>query len=165
MTNLRNSLNTTNNNVSKKADTTALQSLQNKVEQQGNDISSAGSQITELNAAILAAKAAGDDYIPNPSLDPAYNRMGYTVKASDADGVPAGCPFAYVIRLASRDHIPDINNIAVTPGDVFEMSALVACGAGSADFNFTSVGQPPLPAMSKRGPPVATQKPQQHGRA
>lgn len=136
LTNLRNSLNTTNNNVSKKADTTALQSLQNKVEQQGNDISSAGSQITELNAAILAAKAAGDDYIPNPSLDPAYNRMGYTVQASDADGVPAGCPFAYAIRLASRDHIPDINNIAVTPGDVFEMSALVACGAGSADFNF-----------------------------
>ncbi|HDU4703422.1 TPA: DUF1983 domain-containing protein [Klebsiella pneumoniae subsp. pneumoniae] len=136
LTSLRNSLNTTNNNVSKKADTTALQSLQNKVEQQGNDISSAGSQITELNAAILAAKAAGDDYIPNPSLDPAYNRMGYTVQASDADGVPAGCPFAYVIRLASRDHIPGINNIAVTPGDVFEMSALVACGAGSADFNF-----------------------------
>lgn len=136
LTNLRNSLNTTNNNVSKKADTTALQSLQNKVEQQGNDISSAGSQITELNAAILAAKAAGDDYIPNPSLDPAYNRMGYTVQVSDADGVPAGCPFAYAIRLASRDHIPDINNIAVTPGDVFEMSALVACGAGSADFNF-----------------------------
>ncbi|MCK5978503.1 hypothetical protein, partial [Klebsiella pneumoniae] len=135
MTNLRNSLNTTNNNVSKKADTAALQSLQNKVEQQGNDISSAGSQITELNAAILAAKAAGDDYIPNPSLDPAYNRMGYTVQASDADGIPAGCPFAYVIRLASRDHIPGINNIAVTPGDVFEMSALVACGAGSADFN------------------------------
>ncbi|ELA2894963.1 carbohydrate binding domain-containing protein [Klebsiella pneumoniae] len=136
LTNLRNSLNTTNNNVSKKADTAALQSLQNKVEQQGNDISSAGSQITELNAAILAAKAAGDDYIPNPSLDPAYNRMGYTVQASDADGIPAGCPFAYVIRLASRDHIPGINNIAVTPGDVFEMSALVACGAGSADFNF-----------------------------
>ena len=25
---------------------------------------------------------------------------------------------------------------AVTPGDVYEMSALVACGTGSADFNF-----------------------------
>lgn len=32
--------------------------------------------------------------------------------------------------------MPKINNIAVTPGDVYEMSALVACGTGSADFNF-----------------------------
>ncbi|HEE5190443.1 TPA: hypothetical protein R7J07_005092, partial [Klebsiella pneumoniae] len=80
--------------------------------------------------------AAGDDYIPNPSLDPAYDRMGYDVVETTAAGVPADCPFTYAIRLAGRDHVPKINNIAVTPGDVFEMSALVACGAGSADFNF-----------------------------
>ncbi|WP_258809099.1 hypothetical protein, partial [Klebsiella pneumoniae] len=50
--------------------------------------------------------------------------------------VPADCPFRYAVRLAGRDHVPKINNIAVTPGDVYEMSALVACGTGSADFNF-----------------------------
>nr|WP_162897213.1 hypothetical protein [Klebsiella pneumoniae] len=87
------------------------------------------------------------------------------MQASDADGIPAGCPFAYVIRLASRDHIPGINNIAVTPGDVFEMSALVACGAGSADFNFYIGRATTVTGGSKRDPPVATQKPQQHGRA
>ncbi|WP_142907729.1 hypothetical protein, partial [Klebsiella pneumoniae] len=65
-----------------------------------------------------------------------YDRMGYDVVETTAAGVPADCPFTYAIRLAGRDHVPKINNIAVTPGDVFEMSALVACGAGSADFNF-----------------------------
>ncbi|HIE9251107.1 TPA: tail fiber domain-containing protein, partial [Klebsiella variicola subsp. variicola] len=86
--------------------------------------------------AVNAGNAAGDDYIPNPSFDPAYDRMGYDVVETTADGVPADCPFRYAVRLAGRDHVPKINNIAVTPGDVFEMSALVACGTGSADFNF-----------------------------
>ncbi|MBK0438024.1 hypothetical protein, partial [Klebsiella pneumoniae] len=38
LTNLQNSLNTTNSNVAKKADATALQSLQNTVEQHGRDL-------------------------------------------------------------------------------------------------------------------------------
>jgi hypothetical protein len=61
--------------------------------------------------------------------------MGYDVVSATAAGVPVDCPFAYVVRLAGRDHVPKINNVAVTPGDVFEMSAVVACGTGQADFN------------------------------
>ncbi|SYS87481.1 TipJ family phage tail tip protein [Klebsiella pneumoniae] len=135
-TSLENSLRSTNDTVSKKADTTAVTQLQGTVTQQGNDIAAANSNIVSLTAAVNAGNAAGDDYIPNPSFDPAYDRMGYDVVETTADGVPADCPFRYAVRLAGRDHVPKINNIAVTPGDVYEMSALVACGTGSADFNF-----------------------------
>ena len=135
-TSLENSLRSTNDTVSKKADTTAVTQLQGTVTQQGNDIAAANSNIVSLTAAVNAGNAAGDDYIPNPSFDPAYDRMGYDVVETTAAGVPADCPFRYAVRLAGRDHVPKINNIAVTPGDVFEMSALVACGTGSADFNF-----------------------------
>ena len=60
--------------------------------------------------------------------------MGYDVVSATDAGVPVDCPFAYVVRLAGRDHVPKINNVAVTR-DVFEMSAVVACGTGQADFN------------------------------
>ncbi|HEI8714190.1 TPA: DUF1983 domain-containing protein [Klebsiella oxytoca] len=135
ITKLQNDLTTTNSNVSKKADQSALTSLTGRVEKTESGLTAANSNITSLNSSISAAKAAGDDYIPNPAFDPSYDRMGYDVVSSGAAGVPVDCPFAYVVRLAGRDHVPKINNIAVTPGDVFEMSALVACGAGQADFN------------------------------
>ncbi|ENE5054175.1 DUF1983 domain-containing protein [Klebsiella oxytoca] len=135
ITKLQNDLTTTNSNVSKKADQSALTSLTGRVEKTESGLTAANSNITSLNSSISAAKAAGDDYIPNPAFDPSYDRMGYDVVSSGAAGVPGDCPFAYVVRLAGRDHVPKINNIAVTPGDVFEMSALVACGAGQADFN------------------------------
>ncbi|EMG9579299.1 DUF1983 domain-containing protein [Klebsiella oxytoca] len=135
ITKLQNDLTTTNSNVSKKADQSALTSLTGRVEKTESGLTAANSNITSLNSSISAAKAAGDDYIPNPAFDPSYDRMGYDVVSSGAAGVLGDCPFAYVVRLAGRDHVPKINNIAVTPGDVFEMSALVACGAGQADFN------------------------------
>lgn len=135
ITKLQNDLATTNSNVSKKADQSALTSLTGRVEKTESGLTAANSNITSLNSSISSAKAAGDDYIPNPAFDPSYDRMGFDVVSSGAAGVPVDCPFAYVVRLAGRDHIPKINNIAVTPGDVFEMSALVACGAGQADFN------------------------------
>ncbi|WP_228308143.1 TipJ family phage tail tip protein, partial [Klebsiella oxytoca] len=135
ITKLQNDLTTTNSNVSKKADQSALTSLTGRVEKTESGLTAANSNITSLNSSISAAKAAGDDYIPNPAFDPSYDRMGYDVVSSGAAGVPGDCPFAYVVRLAGRDHVPKINNIVVTPGDVFEMSALVACGAGQADFN------------------------------
>ncbi|WP_411162749.1 carbohydrate binding domain-containing protein [Klebsiella oxytoca] len=135
ITKLQNDLTTTNSNVSKKADQSALTSLTGRVEKTESGLTAANSNITSLNSSISAAKAAGDDYIPNPAFDPSYDRMGYDVVSSGTAGVPGDCPFAYVVRLAGRDHVPKINNIAVTPGDVFEMSALVACGAGQADFN------------------------------
>ncbi|MFZ5099592.1 TipJ family phage tail tip protein [Klebsiella variicola] len=136
ITKLQGDLSSTTDKVNTKADQTALNALTGRVEKTEAGLKAANSNIVSLTAAVTAGKAAGDDYIPNPSLDPAYDRMGYDVVETTAAGVPADCPFTYAIRLAGRDHVPKINNIAVTPGDVFEMSALVACGAGSADFNF-----------------------------
>ncbi|EMC2364201.1 DUF1983 domain-containing protein [Klebsiella pneumoniae] len=136
ITQLRNALTQTDANVASKADQTALNALTGRVEKTEAGLTAANSNIVSLTAAVNAGNAAGDDYIPNPSFDPAYDRMGYDVVETTADGVPADCPFRYAVRLAGRDHVPKINNIAVTPGDVFEMSALVACGTGSADFNF-----------------------------
>ncbi|WP_414651483.1 TipJ family phage tail tip protein [Klebsiella michiganensis] len=132
---LQNDLTTTNATVSKKADQSALTSLTGRVEKTESGLTAANGNITSLTSAIGAAKAAGDDYIPNPALEPSYDRMGYDVVSATAAGVPVDCPFAYVVRLAGRDHVPKINNVAVTPGDVFEMSAVVACGTGQADFN------------------------------
>nr|WP_249415953.1 MULTISPECIES: carbohydrate binding domain-containing protein [unclassified Klebsiella] len=135
ITKLQNDLASTNNDVSKKADQSALTSLTGRVEKTESGMTAANSNITSLTAAITAAKAAGDDLIPNPTFDPAYNQMGYNVVSTDAEGVPAGCPFKYATRLASRDHIPNMNNIVATAGDVIEFSALVACGTGTAAFN------------------------------
>ncbi|HIE9491382.1 TPA: TipJ family phage tail tip protein [Klebsiella quasipneumoniae subsp. quasipneumoniae] len=136
ITKLQGDLSSTTDKVNTKADQTALNALTGRVDKTEAGLTAANSNIVSLTAAVTAGKAAGDDYIPNPSLDPAYDCMGYDVVETTAAGVPADCPFTYAIRLAGRDHVPKINNIAVTPGDVFEMSALVACGAGSADFNF-----------------------------
>ncbi|HGY1289459.1 TPA: carbohydrate binding domain-containing protein [Raoultella ornithinolytica] len=144
ITKLQNDLTSTNNDVSKKADQSALTSLTGRVEKTESGMTAANSNITSLTAAITAAKAAGDDLIPNPTFDPTYNQMGYNVVSTDAEGVPAGCPFKYAARLASRDHIPNMNNIVATAGDVIEFSALVACGTGTAAFNLyvSSSGSP-----------------------
>ncbi|HDS6868419.1 TPA: carbohydrate binding domain-containing protein [Klebsiella pneumoniae subsp. pneumoniae] len=136
ITKLQGDLSSTTDKVNTKADLTALNALTGRVEKTEAGLTAANSNIVSLTAAVNAGNAAGDDYIPNPSFDPAYDRMGYDVVETTADGVPADCPFRYAVRLAGRDHVPKINNIAVTPGDVYEMSALVACGTGSADFNF-----------------------------
>ncbi|MGH4860699.1 TipJ family phage tail tip protein [Klebsiella pneumoniae] len=136
ITKLQGDLSSTTDKVNTKADQTALNALTGRVEKTEAGLTAANSNIVSLTAAVNAGNAAGDDYIPNPSFDPAYDRMGYDVVETTAAGVPADCPFRYAVRLAGRDHVPKINNIAVTPGDVYEMSALVACGTGSADFNF-----------------------------
>ncbi|HDZ0926340.1 TPA: DUF1983 domain-containing protein [Klebsiella pneumoniae] len=136
ITKLQGDLSSTTDKVNTKADQTALNALTGRVEKTEAGLTAANSNIVSLTAAVNAGNAAGDDYIPNPSFDPAYDLMGYDVVETTADGVPADCPFRYAVRLAGRDHVPKINNIAVTPGDVYEMSALVACGTGSADFNF-----------------------------
>lgn len=136
ITKLQGELSNTADKVNTKAEQVALNALTGRVEKTEAGLTAANSNIVSLTAAVNAGNAAGDDYIPNPSFDPAYDRMGYDVVETTADGVPADCPFRYAVRLAGRDHVPKINNIAVTPGDVFEMSALVACGSGSADFNF-----------------------------
>ncbi|WP_434659066.1 phage tail tip protein [Klebsiella sp. MISC125] len=135
ITKLQNDLTTTNTNVSKKADQSALTSLTGRVEKTESGLMAANSNITGLTSAIRAVGAAGDDLIPNPTFDSDYDRMGLPVVESSASGVPANSPYAYVAKLTSRDHLPKMNNIPATAGDVIEISALVACGAGTAAFN------------------------------
>ncbi|WP_373858779.1 phage tail protein [Klebsiella variicola] len=135
ITKLTNDLATTNNNVSKKADQSALSVLSGRVDQTESGLSSANSSITALNSSVRAGNATSGDLISNPTFDPEFSQMGFTVVSSSSDGVPANCPYAYVARIAARDHHPNFAAIPATLGDVFEMSALVACGTGSADFN------------------------------
>ncbi|OYI98616.1 phage tail protein [Klebsiella pneumoniae] len=132
---LTNDLATTNNNVSKKADQSALSVLSGRVDQTESGLSSANSSITALNSSVRAGNATSGDLISNPTFDPEFSQMGFTVVSSSSEGVPANCPYAYVARIAARDHHPNFAAIPATLGDVYEMSALVACGAGSADFN------------------------------
>ena len=135
ITKLNSSLDTTNKAVSKKAEQSSLDTLSGRVSSTENGITAANSSITSLNAAIRAENASSGDLITNPTFDPQYAQMGFTVVSADTDGVPANCPFRYAAKLAARDHHPNFNTIVATLGDVFEISALVACGAGNADFN------------------------------
>ncbi|EJU0323970.1 DUF1983 domain-containing protein [Escherichia coli] len=135
ITKLTNDLATTNNNVSKKADQSALSVLSGRVDQTESGLSSANSSITTLNSSVRAGNATSGDLISNPTFDPEFSQMGFTVVPSSSEGVPANCPYAYVARIAARDHHPNFAAIPATLGDVYEMSALVACGTGSADFN------------------------------
>ncbi|WP_229532341.1 phage tail tip fiber protein [Klebsiella variicola] len=135
ITKLTNDLATTNNNVSKKADQSALSVLSGRVDQTESGLSSANSSITALNSSVRAGNATSGDLISNPTFDPEFSQMGFSVVSSSSEGVPANCPYAYVARIAARDHHPNFAAIPATLGDVYEMSALVACGAGSADFN------------------------------
>lgn len=135
ITKLTNDLATTNNNVSKKADQSALSVLSGRVDQTESGLSSANSSITALNSSVRAGNATSGDLISNPTFDPEFSQMGFTVVSSSYEGVPANCPYAYVARIAARDHHPNFAAIPATLGDVYEMSALVACGTGSADFN------------------------------
>lgn len=135
ITKLNSSLDTTNKTVAKKAEQSSLDTLSGRVSSTENGITAANSSITSLNAAIRAENASSGDLITNPTFDPQYAQMGFTVVTTDTDGVPANCPFKYAAKLASRDHHPNFNTIVATLGDVFEISVLVACGAGNADFN------------------------------
>ncbi|EPP7193411.1 phage tail tip fiber protein [Klebsiella pneumoniae] len=135
ITKLTNDLATTNNNVSKKADQSALSVLSGRVDQTESGLSSANSSITALNSSVRAGNATSGDLISNPTFDPEFSQMGFTVVSSSSEGVPANCPYAYVARIAARDHHPNFAAIPATLGDVYDMSALVACGTGSADFN------------------------------
>jgi hypothetical protein len=63
ITKLQGDLSSTNNLVSTKADSTALQTLQNSVTQQGNDISGQGSR-----ASLENNLTAGANLIPNPAM-------------------------------------------------------------------------------------------------
>ncbi|HCI6425056.1 TPA: carbohydrate binding domain-containing protein [Klebsiella quasipneumoniae subsp. similipneumoniae] len=136
ITNLQGDLSDLSDDVDTKASAAALTALTQRVTNAEGVNDSQATSITNLNATASAVRAASGNLIPNGTFEPVYaNNMGYTVVSSTADGVPSGCPFAYVAKLASRDHMPSFNGFPVRAGDVYEMSVLVACGTGSAVFN------------------------------
>lgn len=140
--------------VAKKADATAVQALSNRVTANEQGLTSAAESVTNLRASIKAANSAGGNIIPNATFDPAFTRMGFTVLATTASGVPAGCPFKYAAQLTARDHNPalaDVPFAAVKPGDVWRLNALVACAAGAASFNlYIQIGSDPA-TVSRTG--------------
>ncbi|VTM54652.1 Gp21 [Klebsiella pneumoniae] len=59
---------TTNNNVSKKADATALTTLANRVTQTEKDITSTSSSVTTLNNKVDSISVGGTNLIKTPAL-------------------------------------------------------------------------------------------------
>ncbi|WP_446909570.1 hypothetical protein, partial [Klebsiella pneumoniae] len=94
-------------NVASKADQTAMNSLTGRVEKTESGLTAANANITSLKSAVRAGNASGGDLIPNPTFDPAYDQMGFSVVSTTAEEVPPGCPYGYAARIASRDHHPN----------------------------------------------------------
>ncbi|HDS9964785.1 TPA: carbohydrate binding domain-containing protein, partial [Klebsiella pneumoniae subsp. pneumoniae] len=140
--------------VASKADQTAMNSLTGRVEKTESGLTAANANITSLKSAVRAGNASGGDLIPNPTFDPAYDQMGFSVVATTAEEVPPGCPYGYAARIASRDHHPNFAAFPATLNDVIEISALVACGAGTANFNLY-VGTAVRPDTSTGAPLMA----------
>ena len=154
ITQLRNALTQTDANVASKADQTAMNSLTGRVEKTESGLTAANANITSLKSAVRAGNASGGDLIPNPTFDPAYDQMGFSVVATTAEEVPPGCPYGYAARIASLDHHPNFAAFPATLNDVIEISALVACGAGTANFNLY-VGTAVRPDTSTGAPLMA----------
>ncbi|MDK5810677.1 phage tail tip fiber protein, partial [Klebsiella pneumoniae] len=133
---------------------TAMNSLTGRVEKTESGLTAANANITSLKSAVRAGNALGGDLIPNPTFDPAYDQMGFSVVATTAEEVPPGCPYGYAARIASRDHHPNFAAFPATLNDVIEISALVACGAGTANFNLY-VGTAVRPDTSTGAPLMA----------
>lgn len=134
------------------ATSNAVSSLSSLVDQQGSALTSTSNNIVTLTNSLKAANSAGDNIVSNATFDPAFDQMGFTVFASTATGVPANCPFKYVAKLSSRDHLPTVSSVpfvATKPGDVWRMSALVACGAGTSPFQlYARKGSDPSTSVS-----------------
>ncbi|EIV5256088.1 DUF1983 domain-containing protein [Klebsiella pneumoniae] len=154
ITQLRNALTQTDANVASKADQTAMNSLIGRVEKTESGLTAANANITSLKSAVRAGNASGGDLIPNPTFDPTYDQMGFSVVSTTAEDVPSGCPYGYAARIASRDHHPNFAAFPATLNDVIEISALVACGAGTANFNLY-VGTAVRPDTSTGAPLMA----------
>ena len=154
ITQLRNALTQTDANVASKADQTAMNSLTGRVEKTESGLTAANANITSLKSAVRAGNASGGDLILNPTFDPTYDQMGFSVVSTTAEDVPSGCPYGYAARIASRDHHPNFAAFPATLNDVIEISALVACGAGTANFNLY-VGTAVRPDTSTGAPLMA----------
>ncbi|EIY5055181.1 carbohydrate binding domain-containing protein [Klebsiella variicola] len=132
ITSLENGLNTANGKIT--ANATAITNLTSRVTEAEGVIDSQAESITSINSSVKGIQTQAANLIPNPTMNPAYNQMGMVVVSSTSEGVPEGCPYAWVAKCSYRDHVPTIDNIPCHEGQVFEFSVLAACGTGSAAF-------------------------------
>ncbi|WP_175439503.1 hypothetical protein, partial [Klebsiella pneumoniae] len=121
ITKLQGDLSSTNNLVSTKADSTALQTLQNSVTQQGNDISGQGSRVTSLENNLTA----GANLIPNPAM--LNGAQGWGGSATTVDG--------YAAVVSSSGWGPSSSYFQVTPGDIIDLS-LMSQSEGAASISW-----------------------------
>lgn len=146
ITSLKGRVSTVEEGLAKAATADAVSKLDTRVTSTEGKLESQGTAITGINVALNAQTATGGDYILNPTFDPAYSSMGFTVvdtvdNATD-DGVPydpdvpAGAPRRYVAKLAGRDHQLNTKPWPVKGGQTFEISVWIAARAGAtANFN------------------------------
>lgn len=112
ITALQNDLNTTNSNVSKKADSTALTALTNRVTSAEGSITSQGQSITSLQNSITY----GDNLVPNPGM--LGDAQGWTKAGTETiDGYPA------VYSTASYN--PTSGKFPVTAGETLDLAVSV----------------------------------------
>lgn len=145
---LENAVNSTSSGLATKASTAALNTVAGRVAATEQGLTSTTESVSGLTASIKAANSAGSNIVPNATFDPAFSQMGFTVVDTAGSAVPSGCPFKFAARLASRDHLPSLNDVpfaAVKPGDVWRLSALAACSTGSAPFSlYIQMGTDPM---------------------
>ncbi|HHS9767304.1 DUF1983 domain-containing protein [Raoultella terrigena] len=132
ITQLTNDLSAANGKIT--ANANAITGLTTRVTAAEGKIDLQAQSITSISSSIKGSQSQAANLIPNPTFDPAYSQAGMTVISSTSEGVPEGCPYAYVVKCAFRDHLPAIDNIPCHEGQVFELSVLAACGTGTAPF-------------------------------
>lgn len=119
ITALQNDLNTTNSNVSKKADSTALTALTNRVTSAEGSITSQGQSITSLQNSITY----GDNLVPNPGM--LGDGQGWTKAGTETiDGYPA------VYSTASYN--PTSGKFPVTAGETLDLAVSVMVNIAGA---------------------------------
>ena len=138
LTNLATSIQTINGTLSNKLDASLINNYYTKGQTDAKAAEIAAGKVEEFNATLRELPTQGENLIPNGTFDATLPSYGFTSIPSDSEGVPEGCPFPYVTRLANRDHFLDTRkttNIPCKAGDVYEISVLVACAIGTAQFN------------------------------
>lgn len=112
ITALQNDLNTTNSNVSKKADSTALTALTNRVTSAEGSITSQGQSITSLQNSITY----GDNLVPNPGM--LGDGQGWTKAGTETiDGYPA--------VYSTANYNPTSGKFPVTAGETLDLAVSV----------------------------------------
>ena len=138
ITTLSGRVTTTEKGLATKLDASVISGYYTKGQTDTKAAEIAAGKVEEFSVTLRELPSQGENLVPNGTFDPNLPSYGFTGIPSGSEDVPAGCPFPYVTRLAYRDHFLDVNkttNIPCKAGDVYEVSVLVACATGTANFN------------------------------